>query len=550
VESKPMAELLNSHFIAMFSREDLTSVPTPTAENAHEMPPITITRKEIKDVIKGMRAEAAPGPDGITPRIIKDLGDSILTPLELIFKKSLAESKVPKDWKTATVIPIFKKGQKKDPGNYRPVSLTSIPCKILETVIKNHLMKHLVERNLIRDTQHGFMPGRSCTTNLVLTMDRVTEKIDAGIPADMVYLDFSKAFDKVPHKRLMKKLEAKGTDKKVLAWVEDWLCNRTQRVRVGAEFSEPGTVEFGVPQGTILGPCLFNVFIDDIDEIIEEIEQTIPHLVTIIKFADDAKVLANMEGEEDRARLQQVLDQLCVWARRWGMAFNLKKCKVMHFGHNNPRNAYTMMGERLDTTEEERDLGIQVHNSLKPTNQCRRAAGRASAVLGQITRNFHYRDRKTFLSLYKQYVRPHLEFASPAWSPWSEGDKAILERVQEKALKNTTGLMGRTYEERCKEVSLETLERRRQIQDMSQTFKILKGVDRVEPDQLFSRVRGEVRTRLSADPWNLQKKRARKEVRLHSFGLRVVDPWNSLPSVCKEKDQIWNFKKFLKKDYY
>ena len=144
----------------------------------------------------------------------------------------MREGKVTRDWKTATVVPIFKKGQKKDPANYRPVSLTSIPCKMMESIIKDKIMCHLEENGLIRDTQHGFQKGKSCATNLILTLEILTEASDKGIPVDLIYLDFSKAFDKVPHRRLLEKCKAKGIEGEVLDWLEDWLVKRTQKVWV------------------------------------------------------------------------------------------------------------------------------------------------------------------------------------------------------------------------------------------------------------------------------------------------------------------------------
>jgi hypothetical protein len=177
----------------------------------------------------------------------------VLAPLQIIFNRALETGDSPKDWKTASVTPIFKKGTKGDPGNYRPVSLTSVPCKILESIIKDRVMSHLLENNLIRKSQHGFMPGRSCATNLVEFMDFVTRSVDDGKPVDIFYLDFAKAFDKVPRKRLVKKMTAKGLEPAVVRWIENWLTGRTQHVNIQGEKSESCDVDSGVPQGTVLG---------------------------------------------------------------------------------------------------------------------------------------------------------------------------------------------------------------------------------------------------------------------------------------------------------
>lgn len=552
---RDMAELLNSQFCSVFTEEDLTHIPVPKdeTEGTEKLRTVTITREDVKKQINNLRKDAAPGPDGITPALLKNIRDEVAGPLCHIFNKSLTGGQVPGDWKTATVIPIFKKGQKKEPANYRPVSLTSIPCKMMEAIIKNRIMEHLTENNLLRDSQHGFQKGKSCATNLILTMEYLTKANDAGVPVDLIYLDFSKAFDKVPHRRLLEKCRAKGIDGETIRWLEDWLTNRTQTVKVENETSEEAKVKSGVPQGTILGPCLFNIYIDDIDDCVKpdtNIEDQTEKLAEILKFADDTKAFRTVTCEEDRDKLQLVLDKMCAWAQKWGMAFNTDKCKVMHIGHNNKNYQYTMHGKVLDSTDAERDLGVVIEKSLKPSSQCKKAAARARVVLGQITRNFHYRDKKHFIRLYTQYVRPHLEFASSAWAPWTAADIQTVEKVQEQALRFTHGLKGGTYQERCAEVGLETLEKRRWIQDMMQVFKILKGKDKVCPDKLFTRVDHTTGTRMSADQMNLKKRMAKKDVRLNSFSVRVVDKWNRIPEEVKKLENPASFKKYLKKTQY
>ncbi len=159
------------------------------------------------------------------------------------------------------------------------------------------------------------------------------------------------------------------------------------------------------------------------------------------------------------------------------MEFNVKKCKVMHVGHNNKKHVYTMGGQQLEETEEERDIGVSVTRTLKSAAQCGKAARTGQTVLGQLSRAFHYRDRYVFLKLYMQYVRPQLEFASPAWAPWMEGDKESLEKVQRRAISMISGLRSQQYEDKLRKLGLCSLEERRHQLDMTQTFKILKGVD-------------------------------------------------------------------------
>ena len=540
-EDGEMAEILNSFFANVFVREGDLITPLRRPETEEEMAEVTITERQIKHKILKLKEHSAGGPDNISAKILKTAVHEIAQPLQLIFNESLRTGQVPLDWKKAEVVPIFKKGTRGDPGNYRPVSLTSIAGKVMESVLKDAIMDHLVSKSLIRESQHGFMPGKSCTTNLLVFMDGVTAAVDQGVPVDIFYLDFSKAFDKVPHKRLIYKLRQKGMGAQLLDWIENWLSNRTQVVRVGNKKSGESKVTSGVPQGSVLGPTLFTVFIDDIDDYTEGLD-------AVGKFADDTKGMKLIRGPEDRDKLQKALDNLVTWASEWGMEFNYDKCKIMNVGANNPGYDYTMAGRRLRVVEEEKDIGVWITKNLKPSKQCQAAANMAGAVLTQLSKNFHYRDRHTFKKLYLQYVRPHLEFASPVWSPWSVADKNAIEKIQIRAVNMVSGLTGSTYEEKCRELGLQTLEERRNQQDLTQAHKILTGKDKVNPEILFEKVRtrpGPV-TRERGDADNLEGKRARLDIRKYSYSVRIVESWNRLDSIVKNAPTTSQFKRAIK----
>ena len=542
-DNDQMATILNNYFCGVFTREDVGNVPQiPTMPVGSFIETIVFDKNKVLEKINKLKPSTAQGPDYITARVLKENSEVLSYPLSLIFEKSMNTGIVPQDWKLANVTPIFKKGSKSLPENYRPVSLTSICCKLMETVIRDQINDHLTINYLIKPSQHGFMKNKSVTTNLLEFLEKITSITDEGLSADIIYLDFSKAFDKVPIQRLIEKIRAHGIRGNILQWFQEWLSNRKQRTVLNGSCSEWIDVVSGVPQGSVLGPLAFVLFINDIDD-----EAT---LITILKkFADDTKLGHQILSLEDCQTLQNCLNKLTDWATKWCMEFNVKKCRVLHVGRCNPEFSYKIYDQVLETADRERDIGVLIDHKLKPSLQCAEAARRANAILTQITKAFLYRDRFTFLRLYIQFVRCHLEFAVPAWSPWNVCDIELLERVQIRAINQISGLQGKTYKEKLSELHLKSLEERRVHLDLIQTYKILKGIDDVEMVTWFQRVGSQTQrlTRNTAYPDNLVQKRSRTDPRQHFFSNRVVKYWNALPTDIKNAKSLPGFKTLLKR---
>ena len=322
------AEALSEQYYETFTKEDTTNLPD-IAMKPLETDPLTninISRERILKVIQNLKTNKSPGIDKIHPRVLKEVAEVISHPITLIYEKSLEESELPRQWKDAEITPIYKKEARNLPKNYRPVSLTSIICKILEKLIVEDIVKHVKSNHLNSQEQHGFTPNKSTTTNLLEALNVITEAQMHGIPLDVLFLDYQKAFDTVPHQRLLLQAESFGIRGKVLNWIKAFLSNRRQRVRVNDSTSSWKPVISGIPQGSILGPILFILYVNDIPSQLQSI---------ISMYADDTKLFSALLSDGTPNTLISDLKLLEEWSKKFQMKFHPGKCHVMHIGTNN-----------------------------------------------------------------------------------------------------------------------------------------------------------------------------------------------------------------------
>ena len=476
----------------------------------------------------------APGPDDIYPREIKELEDEIAPHLYKFFRKSADERKAPQGWKLGNVPPIYKKGPKEEPGNYRPVCLTSVPCKIFESIIADLIVDHLEKNNLLKDSQHGFRQNRSCLSNLLEFFHNMFSLYDKSRAIDIIYLDFQKAFDKVPHKKLMVKTRALGIIDEPADWIEDWLTNRKQRVVINGEASEWADVTSGVPQGSVLGPLLFLIYINDIDIGLNS---------RIAKFADDTKLGTNAADPEAVEALRKDLIKIGEWSKKWQMPFNGGKCKVMHIGDRNTQSNYSLLDNDIESVDQEEDLGVIISKDLKFTKQSIKVEKKAQKLIGYIKRQFKYRNKETVLQLYTSLVRPHLEYAVQFWAPNLQKDINRLEAVQARATKLVPTLRNFGYRRRMERLDLFDLQTRRLRGQLIETFKILKGITKIDYNNLFTLNTNQTR----GNGYKIELKRYSTTQCGNFFTYKIASIWNRLPADIVNSNTVDEFKKKLDK---
>ena len=476
------------------------------------------------------------GPDDIHPTVLHETAESVSLPLSIIYNKSLKEGKQPTIWKDSHVIPIHKKGSKTDPSNYRPISLTSVPCKIMESIIRDEVIEHLMTNSLINDAQHGFVPGRSCITQLLTTLEDWTSVLDAGEDVDVIYLDIKKAFDSVPHLRLSSKLEAYNITGQIKDWISEFLHDRRQRVVINSAKSNWSKVKSGVPQGSVLAPILFALYINDLPENLKSKAKI---------YADDTKIYSTVTTPAQRNNIQADMKTLMKWSSEWQLEFNSEKSKVMHMGTRNAETSYIMGETIIQTTTEEKDLGVVIDKQLKFHGHVTYAANKANRVLTTIKRTFETRDQETIPLLYKGLVRPLLEYGNTVWSPRYITDIKAVERVQKRATKMITSLRQQPYIDRLRTLKLPSLEYRRRRGDMIQVYKIMYQKDRIDPDTFFQLAESTTR----GHELKLNKPRHNTNLRGQIFSHRIVTDWNSLPAEVVRAPSLNSFKARLDRSW-
>ena len=437
-----MADILQDQHVSMFSipKVDNNMNATVTIKN-DGLYDIVFYKIDVVEAIDELKAISAPGPDGISAFFLKQCKFAISSPLYLLYRDSLDQGVLCDEGKRSNIIPIHKGDSLALPVNYRPVSLTSHLVKILEKILRKKIVNFLEECNLFNCSQHGFTAGHSCLSQLLEYFDNFLCLLEEGNNVDTVYLDYSKAFDKVDHGILIRKLESMGINGKILRWISAFLSDRKQSVMVNGVLSKQATVISGVPQGTVLGPILFLIFIADIDEDVK--------YSFLSSFADDTRLFKSISYMIDTFKLQRDLNVVYDWSQRNNMVLNDTKFQVLRHGKDKElkeASCYlTPCGKLIEEKESIKDLGIHIDSDCSFSTHIRNVVKKMKEISGWILRTFKTRSRNLMLILWKSLVLPHHDYCSQLWSPSKVGDIQNLEMVQRSFVKKITGMKGLSY---------------------------------------------------------------------------------------------------------
>ena len=537
-----MSEVFIEAFVTVFV-DEIPANPTLSQPVNTRMKGCCFSLELVRMALEALNPHTSMGPDNIHPMLLKSCASSLAYPLYIIFHRSLHTGELPSDWKNSIVIPIFKSETRYNPLNYRPVSLTSVCCKTMERILADQLTEYLEANTLLSNMQFGFRKGRSTEDQLLLTYDSISRLVDVGEMVDLVLLDFSKAFDVVCHSILVRQLVSLGVDRRLVDWICSFLGGRTMRVLCGSAQSSSRRVCSGVPQGSVLGPLLFIVYVNSLPNGIA---------ARSMAFADDFKLFLHCNRDNSDSflnlmvRMQKDIDTIRMTSLSWNLKLNPSKCKVMRFcrGSALVRGGfrYNLGGVPLDFVDEYKDLGVLVDVKLRFHSHIQSVARKAAGMANNLLRSTVNRDADFMMTLFISHIRPIMDYCSCLWSVGYLGDSRLLESVQRRWTKQIRGFEDMNYGMRLRALNLFSMRGRRLRADLIKCWKAFHCTQDVGLSSMFM-LAPRVGTR--GHSFKLAVPSSFSDLRRRFYSVRVVSLWNNLPSRVAESCSLGAFKSGL-----
>jgi hypothetical protein len=538
-----ISNIFNKFFASIFASSPTKQVYNSGSYTHPKAFPIltsfSITTTDIINVLRSVPPKTSSDREDLSYKVLKEGGIPLANALAQLFTLSIESSEIPPAWKMALVTPIFKGGDRLSVLNYRPISVTSCCCRIFERIIRHKILHFISENDIITSSQHGFQAGLSTDTILLTFYDYVTKSLDDNLIVDTIYFDFSKAFDTIPHDVLLRRLSSHGIQGKVLRWIQNFLTDRQQIVRVGQTYSETQPVTSGIIQGSVLGPLLFNIYINDIDSCLSHSK--------ILKYADDIRIFLSSSKQpaalsDLQAKLQNDIDRLVEWTHNSGMRLNINKCFFASFGANTNQRQYSIQNNVIPNPTNFKDLGVKISTPFSFNSHIDYVIPKAFSRLGLIYKLFHIKSSKNILQLYKTFVRPILEYSSIIWNPHTKCFIEKLERVQKRMCRMIPGLRNLPYDQQLKKLRIHSLTTRRTRYQLIMVYKMYHNIGGLNFNNFFSVV---MNKRTRGHNSSLNTKFARTNYRLYYFTVQIIDMWNKLSQEGIDAPNLSQFKLYL-----
>lgn len=520
-DPREVAEVFNEYFQSVFSTSD--PLNGAVCENG-DCGVIQISLEGVTELLLRLDPKKSTGPDDIPSAFLRRYATLLARFLVVILQKSVSSGAIPDDWRIARVTPVYKKGNRLNFCNYRPISLTCHCCKLLEHIIAKYLNNFLQSQNILTEHQHGFRRGLSTTTQLLTTINEFAKALDAGSQVDVIFFDLSKAFDKVPHKKLINKLKSIGVPSDITNWVTSYLLNRKQYVEIEGSRSRFLDVFSGVPQGSVLGPVLFNIYINDL-------VQAIDTSVSVKLFADDCILFKVINSTADQQVLNRNIGNLETWCSEWNMVINLEK--TAHLCITNKINKfhfkYDIKRSQITQVEEYKYLGVTITSSLNWTTHIVNTCSSARKKLGFLKHRLANAPSSLKLKAYKTMVRPSLEYASVVWDPHTKSNIQKIEKIQRLAARFIYSRYRRrdSPSAMLQLANLEPLEDRRRAARLNLLRLIYFSKLEIKPENYM--VKDSSRPSRHKHSCSIKPIFARTNLYKHSFFPKSISEWNLLP---------------------
>ena len=506
-----------------------------------------ITDTNIISAMTELKSNSAPGPDGFPAQLLSKSKNALSIPLAIMWKESFRLSKVPQSYKLSYVHPLHKKDDRVSAENWRPISLTSHVMKTAERVVRDIIVSHLERNNLVTNSQHGFRSGRNTLTQLLTHFENIFSNLAAGNDVDTIYLDYAKAFDKVDHQLLLKKMTLYGFPTNLVNWISSFLVGRNQRVLVKGVHSLEAPVISGVPQGTVLGPVLFLIFINDLGNKLFE--------STISFFADDTRISNKIESLVDKDTLQREVLDVLEWSRSNNMELNQRKFELLtHHAVINTQshelpfhpelfNYQVSYNTSVVPSDCLKDLGVIVTSDLSWSKHITEQVIKARGVLYWTLSVFRSRDKDVMMTLYKSLVRSLLEYCCPLWHPSKIRDIEQIEGVQREFTRRIDGYQSLSYWDRLQRLNLWSLQRRRERFILITMWKVLNNF--IPNPNINFRPLSRLGVQAIIPAINTRGRAVNRTLYDESFSVVGPTLWNSLPSELTTIQTMSKFKNAL-----
>ena len=549
-DPKVMADLLQQQYTSVFSDPASDKLKPPDFEHMGEnlLENITFTEEDVVSAIGEINTYAACGEEDIPAIVLKNCKEELSYPIWKIWRESLDTGEIPAVFKKQTITPVHKKGSKAKASNYRPISLTSHIIKTFERVIRKKLVEYLEKENILCRNQHAFRKGRSCLTQLINHIDQILQNFLENKDTDSIYLDFAKAFDKVDHALLLSKLHKYGIRGRLHAWFVSYLRDRQQTVVIDGKKSYTSNVLSGVPQGTVLGPILFILYLNDMKSCVKS--------SIISSFADDTRIQKAIAKEEDKDDLQADLNECISWSEANNMQMHQDKFELLQHSTGSSKllqelpfsteyNEYhTTDGTYISPAYSVRDLGINIVPDLKWSHHINKISDNARRITAWVLSVFADRSPETMLYLYKALIRSKLEYVCPVWDTSKIEDIETLEGVQRFYTSKISTFSHLHYYDRLRALNLMSLQRRRERYSILMIYKIINGLAPNDLNLQFthSERRG-IKVKIPPLPRDAKAKYISQFD--NSFRVRAAKLWNTIPAKLTTKPSFMSFKNSL-----